>query len=110
MRATFIPRLAVWLARCFVLFILVGQGFVLELVETHDDITDCEDDDGEDCPCPPNCHCCLDCAHSGTAVLPISYDPRVESELTFIQLDRFPPGATLASRDVAPPPKVPKAS
>lgn len=87
---------------------LFGQGAVVELAHAFSDASGCEDDVGDECPCDTNCHCCLDCARSASPVLPTVFDPRVESELSFVQLGDFLLRSGPSSLDLRPPLKVPK--
>ena len=99
-------RLAVWVARALVLTML-WQGVLVELVPSHEDTGQCEDDEGQSCPCGPDCHCCLACTH-GTPALP-SVLPSDEQRLAeFIELQPFLGEGVLESTERGPPLKVPK--
>jgi hypothetical protein len=105
-RRRIFARLAVWVAR-FLVLTMFWQGFLVEFVDSHEDTGQCEDDDGEGCPCGPDCHCCLACAH-GTPALP-NLVPAEERRLAdFALLEPFLGGRVLASAERGPPLKVPK--
>lgn len=91
-----------------VLTMLLWQGVFVELVESHDDMGHCEDDEGADCPCGPNCHCCLECAHHGSPAIPFAVAPGADRILDFVEIGEFVASTVLQSTDRGPPLKVPK--
>jgi hypothetical protein len=93
----------------FMIGISTWQTVLVELVDSHaSEPGECPDDEGGDCDCGPNCHCCLACAHHGTPAMPQVAPPPLGGTYAPSQtIVLGPPIDLVTQSEEGPPTKVP---
>jgi len=106
----FFRALRVLLATAYLLIgVSTWQTVLVELVDSHEaESGECPDDEGGDCDCGPNCHCCLACAHHGTPAMPEMATPPLGAAYAVAQtIDLGSPVDLVTQSEQGPPTKVP---